>query len=167
MVYRRVLLVFFSTFNVVFNEPSCFNALICFNEPFYIYASINFCTLLNLFALVVQCDVLNFALVFFSTMSFLLYLQWACMFQCLTCFNKAFYLSTSINLSTSLSCGLLKFYVSFLFYSNIVLSEPLCFSDLFLLQTSFLPFYSMSLFDSMDNDILCSKVLIFQWAFLL
>jgi hypothetical protein len=83
-------------------------------------------------------------------------------FNALTCFKEAFYFSTSINLSTSLSCGLLRFYVGFLFYSNVVLNEPLCFSDLLLLQTTFLPFCSMNLFDSMDNDILCFEVLIIQ-----
>jgi hypothetical protein len=48
-----------------------------------------------------------------------------------TCFNEAFYLSMSINLFASLSCGLLGSYVGFLFYSNVVLSGPLCFNDLF------------------------------------
>jgi hypothetical protein len=61
-----------------------------------------------------------------------------------------------------LSYGLLRFYVGLLFYSNVVLNEPSCFSDLLLLQTTFLPFYSVSLFDLMDNDILCSEVLILQ-----
>jgi hypothetical protein len=81
-------------------------------------------------------------------------------FSAPTCFDETFYLSTSINLFTSLSCGLLRFYAGFLLYYNVVLNEPLCFSDLFLLQTTFLLFCTMSLFDPMDNDILCFEVLI-------
>jgi hypothetical protein len=40
-------MVFFSIFNVVFNEP------------FYIFALVNFSTSVNLFALVVQCGALG------------------------------------------------------------------------------------------------------------
>jgi hypothetical protein len=158
----RVLLVFYSAFNVVFNEPFYFNALICFNEPFYISISANFSTLINLFTLVVQCDALGLCISFlFYYVFYILFNEHVC-FNAPTCFNEAFYFSTSINLYTSLSCGLLRFYVGFLLYSNVVLNEPLCFNDLFLLQTTFLPLYLMGLFDSMDNDILCSKVLILQ-----
>jgi hypothetical protein len=51
MVCKRVLLVFFSIFNVVFNEPFGFNALIYFNEPFYIFALVSIFILINLFVL--------------------------------------------------------------------------------------------------------------------
>ncbi len=60
VVYKKVLLVFFSTLNVVFSEHFCFSTFIGFNKPFYIYASVNFSTSLNFFALVVQCGVLRF-----------------------------------------------------------------------------------------------------------
>jgi hypothetical protein len=74
MVCRRVLLVLFFTFNVVFNEPFYFNALISFNESFNIYVLINFYDLVNLSTLMVKCGALRFciALIFyyvFSTLS--------------------------------------------------------------------------------------------------
>jgi hypothetical protein len=51
VVCRKVMLVFFSIFNVVFNEPFGFSGLICFNEHFYISALVNIFTLINFFAL--------------------------------------------------------------------------------------------------------------------
>jgi hypothetical protein len=139
MVYERVLLVFFSILNVFVNEPFCFNALICFNEPFYIYVLINFSTSLNFFCFsgLVWCfRVLcwySFLLCFF----YYIFNELLC-FNAPTFFNDVFYLSTSINLFASLSCGFLGFCVGFLFYYNGVLNEPLCFNDHFLLQTTFM-----------------------------
>ncbi len=147
MVYKRVLLVFFSTFNVVFNEPFCFSALICFKEPFYISALVNFSTSVNLFALVVQCGVLGFcvSLFFYYVFFYSIFHELVC-FSAPTCFNEAFYLFASINFFVSLSCGLRGFCVGFLFYSNVVLSEPLCFNDLF--------FASNNLFTFLLNEFL-------------
>jgi hypothetical protein len=161
MICKKVLLVFFSTLNVVFNEPFCFSALICFNEPFYIcvpiklfYLSKPFCFSGLVWCFRVLCWSFFLLCLFYSIFN-----ELVC-FGASTYFNEAFYLSASINLFTSLSCGLLRFCVGFLLYSNVVLNEPLCFNDLFLLQTTFLPFYLGSFFDSMDCGILCSKVLI-------
>jgi hypothetical protein len=74
MVYKRVLLVFFSILNIVFSEPFYFNALICCNEPFYISTSLNFFTLVNLSTLVVKCGVSRFCVgLFFYYVFFILY----------------------------------------------------------------------------------------------
>jgi len=128
----------------------CFCALICFNEPFYIftskffYFSKPFGYIGSMWCFRVLCWS-SFLLCFF----YFIFNELICL-SAPTCFNEIFYLSTSINLYASLSCGLLGFYVGFLFYFNVILNELLCFNDLFLLQTTFLPFCSMSFFDSMD-----------------
>jgi hypothetical protein len=125
MVYRKFSLVFFSIFNVVFSEPFGFSALICFNEPFYIFALVNIFTIIifflcgSMWCFRVLCSSsflfstsLYVSMPLFASMRFFLPFYW-------------------VNLSTSMVCGLLGFYVGLLFYSNVILSEPLCLNDLF------------------------------------
>jgi hypothetical protein len=119
MVYKRVLLVFFSILNIVFIKPFYFNVLICYNEPFYISTSLNFSILVNLFTLVVKCGVSRFCVgLFFYYVFFTLY---------------SMNLYVSVPLVASLSFGLLGSCVGFLFYFNLVFSEHLCFNIYFLL----------------------------------
>jgi len=133
---------------------------LCFNELFYLWK-------LFYFNGPVWCFRILHWYSFLLCLFYSIFNEHVC-FNAPTCFNEAFYLSTSINLSISLNFGLLRFYLGFLFYFNVVINELLCFNDLFfLLQTTFLPFCLVSLFDSMDNDILCFEVLIILWALLL
>jgi len=147
--YRKVLLVFFAIFNVVFNEPFLFQCPYllqwtflhsCFNELFYLRKL--FC-----FSGPVWCFRILHWYFFLLCLFYFIFNEHVC-FSAPTCFNEAFYLSTSINLSISLNYGLLRFYVGFLFYSNVVFSELLCFNDLFFCFKQ--PFYLFA-----------------QWAFLI
>jgi hypothetical protein len=102
----------------------------------------------------VQCGVLGFCVGLFYS----IFNEFVC-FSASTCFNEAFYLSTSINLSASLSCSLLELCVGFLFYFK------LSSMSLYVSMTFFCfkqPFYLSTQSDSMDCGILCSKVLIIQ-----
>jgi hypothetical protein len=138
MVYRRVLLVFFSSFSVVLNEPLCFSALICFNEPFYIFASIDFVTFgkKNCFSGLMWCSrVLCWSSSWFCPFYF--HFSELICFNAPICFNEVFYLSTLVNIFALINLfalmvsGLLGCCVGLLLYFNVVFNKPLCFNDLF------------------------------------
>lgn len=80
---------------------------------------------------------------------------------CPFCFFTFINLSTSINPFCFNGLWSFKGMCWFFFYFHVVLNEPLCFSDLFLLQIAFLPFCSVNLSNSMDYGILCFVLVFF------
>jgi hypothetical protein len=138
MVCRKVLLVFFSILNVVFNEPSCFSGLIYFSEHFYYFASIDLSTFGKPFCFsgLVWCSrglYWSFSLFF---PFYFVFSEFIC-FSAPICLNEIFYLFALINLFALVVNGFLGFCVCLLFYFNVVLSDPLYFSDLFRFKLSF------------------------------